>query len=167
MHKNKLAILIALLAFQLASCEQQNPNDIKNDAPSLSVVEKKEAQRKLPKNTPMKADEAPEMLIPAQQKTNSSDNKKLAGKWALSKDDCNTNNAFILTGDGKYIRDEEEGSWSLNGNNFAFSTENEEMINDKPTLKKRVVKMTLQKITSNDVVLQRDDGSNVLWQSCK
>lgn len=167
MQKNKLAILIALMALPLVSCEQQNPNDIKNDAPALSIVEKKEAQRKLPKNTPMKAEEAPDMLIPAQQKTINSDNRKLAGKWALSKADCNTNNAFILTGDGKYIRDEEEGNWSLNGNNFAFSTENEEMINDKPTMKKRVVKMTLQKITNENVVLQRDDGSNVLWQSCK
>lgn len=167
MYKNKLAILIAFLAFPLTSCEQQNPNDIKNDAPSLSIVEKKEAQRKLPKNTPMKADEAPDMLIPNQQKTINTDNKKLAGKWALSKADCLTNNSFILTNDGKYISDEEEGNWSLNGNNFAFSTENEEMINDKPTMKKRVVKMTLQKVTNENVVLQRPDGSNVLWQSCK
>ncbi len=167
MQKTKLLILIALLAYPLASCEQQNPNDIKSNAPSLSIVEKKEAQRKLPKNTPMKADEAPDMLIPPQQKAISSDNKKIAGKWALSKADCQTNNSFILTNDGKYISDEEEGNWSLNGNNFAFSTENEEMINDKPTMKKRVVKMTLQKVTSENVVLQRTDGSNVLWLSCK
>ena len=99
-----------------------------------------------------------DMLIPPQQKAISSDNKKLAGKWALSKADCETNNSFILTNDGKYLRDEEEGNWSLNGNDFTFSTVNEEMINDKPTMKKRVVKMTLQKITSENVVLQRTDA---------
>ena len=167
MQKNKLAILIALMALPLVSCEQQNPNDIKNDAPALSVVEKKEAQRKLPKNKPMKAEDAPDLPIPTQQTVNNADNKKIAGKWALSKADCETNNAFILTSDGKYLRDEEEGNWSLNGNNFIFTTINEEMINDKPTMKKRVVKMTLQKVTNENVVLQRDDGSNVLWQSCK
>ncbi len=167
MQKNKFAILITLLAFPLVSCEQQNPNDIKNDAPALSVVEKKEAQRKLPKNTPMKPEDAPDLLIPTQQTTNNVDNKKIAGKWALSKADCNTNNAFILTSDGKYIRDEEEGNWSLNGNNFTFVTINEEMINDKPTMKKRAVKMVLQKASGDNVILQRPDGSNVLWQSCK
>lgn len=164
-------IFIAFLCVLNAACEKLDNERENNDAPSLSVVEKSPSGDKLSntKNAAKTNALGEKQIALKVDKPATLANKpdpKFIGKWAISEADCKANIIFILTNDGKYIRDEEDGNWKVSGDKFTIITINDEMVNDKPTQVKRNAVLKIQQINSENAILQREDGSNVLWQKC-
>jgi hypothetical protein len=168
MKKTSAIIINLILAINLGACEERGANNSNNkDTPALIIEEKAAAKLPLPKNRPNSNQAVSGLEQSAQNNSQKPKQKKLAGKYVLAGSSCDSTEIVILNNENKYIAHQEAGNWQLKGDLLQITSNLPEEVTPTNPDGKFVISLKLVQENKKNIVLQREDGSNVLWDKCQ